>query len=51
MVLDALSTASYAYGALLQSGDEYAEGALLAAKNIFKRFVDIHWLYGIVVSK
>jgi len=51
MVLDALSTSSYAYGALLQSGDEYAEGALLAAKNILKRFVDIHWLYGIVVSK
>jgi len=50
-LLDALSTTSYAYGALLQSGDEYAEGALLAAKNIFKRFVDIHWLYGIVVSK
>lgn len=50
-MLDALSTTSYAYGALLQSGDEYAEGALLAAKNIFKRFVDIHWLYGIVVSK
>jgi hypothetical protein len=51
LLLDSLSTASYAYGAILQAGDEYAEGALLAAKNIFKRFVDIHWLYGIVVSK
>ncbi len=50
MLLHSLSSSSYAYGAILQAGDEYAAGALLAAKNIFKRFVDIHWLYGIVVS-
>lgn len=39
------------YHAFIEAGTEYAGGCFEAVQNIFNRFVEIHWLYGISLLK
>jgi len=50
-ILMAINKSVSAYNAIIEAGDEFVKGAFEAANKIFKRFVEIYWIYGIVSEK